>query len=129
MVAETDSLHSAVKRQQPPPVVCWGSDTEPVTITAHPLHTTDGLVALAIEHDWTVTDTRDKGVLWFRRGLEYAYLGTTRAGERILSCYGGVSGRAASYWAGGGQFATRGVPVDYSDVLAQRLSAPRYQLT
>ncbi|ORA24874.1 hypothetical protein [Mycobacterium aquaticum] len=61
---------------------------------------TDRLIAWARKYGWRVDDRRPTaGVVWFKRGLEYAHLGTDREGARVLSAYGGVQGRPVLHWA------------------------------
>lgn len=66
-----------------------------------PETTTDRLVALAVEHGWTVDDRRHIGIVWFERGVEWAHLGTDAAGDRVLNASTGVFRRMARYWVAG----------------------------
>lgn len=89
---------------------------------------TDQIVALAVEHGWTVDDRRATGgIAWFRRGPEYAHLGTTTAGEQVLSVYGGIVGRPARFWVAPIDPVTR--RADRHAELTRRLTAPPYTYT
>ena len=58
----------------------------------------DRLVHVAEVHGWRVNDSRrDRCVLWFARGREYAHAGVNLAGD-LLHAYGGVRGRPNRFW-------------------------------